>query len=282
MIAPGASLNSALRTVGKSLAAISPTARLDAEVLLCHVLGRNHAHLRAWPEKLLQPEQARQFSDLAARRLNGEPVAYLTGSREFWSREFRVTPEVLIPRPETELLVELALERIPSGQPARIADLGAGSGVLAISLALERPRAEITAVDFCPHALAVARDNARRLGAANVHFHQSDWFAALPAGRFDLIVSNPPYVASNDPHLSEGDLRFEPRVALSSGADGLDAIRRIIAAARDWLAPDGVLLLEHGHKQAPAVQFLLTACDYRDIASRADLQGHPRVTLGRA
>lgn len=281
MSAP-ATIAAVIREAAGALALACDTPHLDAEVLLSHVLNKSRTYLRAWPEKELSSEQAARFFALVERRAGGEPVAYLTGTREFWSRQFRVTPDVLIPRPETELLVELALERLPAGQPFRLLDLGTGSGALAVTLALERPLAEVVAVDFCPRALDVARSNALRLGAANVRFVLSDWFSTLAEAAFDLIVSNPPYVASEDPYLRQNGLPFEPITALTAGTDGLDAIRRIVPAALFRLAPGGTLLLEHGYDQATAVQNLLAEAGFHAIASHADLQGHPRVTLGGA
>jgi release factor glutamine methyltransferase len=218
-----------------------------------------------------------------AQRLQGRPIAHITGRREFWSREFQVTPEVLIPRPETELLVELALARIQPEQTARIADLGTGSGAVAITLALERPKASVTALDLSPAALRIAEANAARLGAGNVRFVESDWFAALPAAEsFDLIVSNPPYIAESDPHLGLGDVRFEPPMALASGPDGLDAIRHIVGQALARLNPGGWLLFEHGYDQSAAAQGLLKAAGFQAVGSFADLQGHLRVSGGCA
>ncbi|BBL69754.1 peptide chain release factor N(5)-glutamine methyltransferase [Methylogaea oryzae] len=262
------------------LAPTSDSPRADAEILLAHVLGKGRTYLFAWPEKQLEPEQESLFLDLIARRQTGEPIAYLTGTREFWSREFLITPDVLIPRPETELLVELALDRIPQDQACVVADLGAGSGAIAVTVALERPKARVWASDISGAALAVAKANAERQGARNVEFVLSDWLDGLPPLPYDLIVSNPPYIAEHDPHLAEGDLRFEPTGALASGPDGLDAIRRIAADARGRLKPGGALLLEHGYDQAEAVQALLCGLGYRDVASHRDLLGHGRVTLG--
>lgn len=269
-----------LRQAAETLAATSYSPRADAEILLAHVLGKSRTYLFTWPEKQLEPEQEKCFRELIARRQAGEPIAYIVGAREFWSREFLVTPDVLIPRPETELLVELALERIPQDRPCLIADLGAGSGAIAVTIALERPQATVLASDISAQALTVAKANAERLGARNVEFVLSDWLDGWPPQRFDLIVSNPPYIVEGDPHLAEGDLRFEPAGALASGKDGLDAVRRIAADARQWLKPGGALLLEHGYDQAEAVQALLREFGYTDVASQRDLLGHGRVTLG--
>lgn len=264
------------------LAGSTPTAALDAEVLLMHCIGRERAYLRAWPERLLNQGQADRFLDLVNRRRAGWPVAYLTGEREFWARPFRVAPGVLIPRPETELLIELALDLLPVDAGRDILDLGTGSGILAITLAAERPTAHVTAIETSSVAIGVARDNARRLNAQQVRFIQGDWFTPLaPTERYDLILSNPPYIAEADPHLGQGDLRFEPPGALASGPDGLDALRAIIIDARQHLKPSGVLLLEHGWDQAGKLARLLAAHGYCDISQHADLQGHPRATMAR-
>ncbi len=266
----------------QQLAASSDSAALDAEVLLMHVVGCDRSHLRAWPEKPLTQAESDQFRHLIERRQTGWPVAYLTGEREFWSRSFEVAPGVLIPRPETELLVELALERIPANTAVDLLDLGTGSGILAITLAAERPRAGITAIDASAAALAIAARNARRHGLLHLRLLLSDWFAALdPAQRFDLIISNPPYIAAADPHLSHGDLRHEPRMALASGAEGFDALDTLIAGARQHLKPDGWLLLEHGFQQAEGVAKRLRQAGYGQITHHADLQGHWRATVAR-
>lgn len=256
-------------------------ARLEAQILLGHALGQVRAWLIAHAADALTPAQAGQFLALLQRRLGGEPVAYLLGEREFYGLAFRVTPAVLIPRPETELLVELALARIPAGRPWRVLDLGTGSGAVAVALALQRPAAEITAVDQSAAALAVAEDNAARLGTRNLHFLHGDWYAPLGEARFELIVSNPPYIAAADPHLTQGDLRFEPAVALASGADGLDDIRRIVAGAAAHLAPAGWLLFEHGYDQAAACRQLLVQAGFQQVASAADLAGIERVSYGQ-
>jgi len=252
----------------------------EARLLLGHVLGRSAAWLEAHRDAALPAGAAAQLSALTERRAAGEPVAYLLGHREFYGRSFGVTPDVLIPRPETELLVELASEKVDAGRTAAILDLGTGSGCLAITLALELPRARLTAVDVSPAALAVARSNAERLGA-RAAFVASDWFAALPAQRFDLIVANPPYVAAGDPHLTEGDLRFEPLGALTDHADGLAAIRRIVAEAPRWLGVGGWLLLEHGYDQQAAVRSLLEDAGFGSIEQHRDLAGIVRASAGR-
>jgi len=262
-----------------SLCGSSETPRLDAEVLLMHVLRRDRAWLRTWPEQRLAPAAAERFQSLLEQRRAGIPIAYLTGEREFWSRGFAVRPGVLIPRPETELLVELALDRIAPDRPARILDLGAGSGILAVTLALERPLARVTAIDLSPEALEVARENAARHRVGNLLLVRGDWLESIvPARCFDLIVSNPPYIAEADPHLRQGDLRFEPAFALQSGSDGLDALRRITDTARPRLRPGGLLLLEHGYDQAGALRGILDGFGYADIVHHPDLQGHPRAT----
>ena len=285
MVTAGAgqeTLAAALAFGNHRLRETSDTAALDAEVLLMHVLDCDRAHLRAWPEKPLTPAQASDYAALIERRREGWPIAYLTGEREFWSRPFRAAPGVLIPRPETELLIELALAALPADRPADVLDLGTGSGIIAITLAAERPQTRVVAVDVCPEALAIAQANAERLGANNLRLLQGDWLTPLPPNeRYDLIVSNPPYIAENDPHLRRGDLRHEPGLALASGADGLTALRRIIAEARVFLKPGGALLLEHGYDQADAIGALLRASGYGEITHHRDLQGHRRATMAR-
>jgi release factor glutamine methyltransferase len=255
--------------------------RGDARVLLCHVLRCESAYLAAHPEALLTPRQAADLAALVARRAAGEPVAYLMGEREFFGHRCKVSPAVLIPRPETEGLVERALEHIPAGQPSTVLDLGTGSGCIAISIALARPQAQVHAVDRSPEALNVARENAARLGAENVRFAMSDWFSSLAGESYDVIVSNPPYVAADDPHLNEGDLRWEPALALTAGGDGLDAIRHIAARAPLHLCAKGWLFLEHGFDQAPKVRRVLQGAGFADVASTTDLSGIERVTGGR-
>lgn len=252
----------------------------EARLLLGHVLERSAAWLIVHDDQVLDEDELLAFASLAARRAGGEPVAYLIGHREFFGREFAVSPSVLIPRPETELLVEIVLAGVGAGGTAKILDLGTGSGCLAVTLALEIPQAQVTAVDASEAALRIARKNAERLGA-QLRLLQSDWFAALAGERFDLIVANPPYIAAADPHLAAGDLRHEPPAALASGSDGLDAIRRIVAAAPAHLAPGGRLWLEHGYDQGDAVRELLAAAGLADVEQRRDLAGIMRVSGGR-
>lgn len=247
----------------------------EVKLLLRHVLGCAPADIAAHPERLLTPDESERFATLVTRRAGGEPIAYLTGCREFYGRNFQVTPAILIPRPETELLVEVALSKVSRGDTPRILDLGAGSGCVAITLALELG-CEVTAVDVSADALAVARNNAARL-RGDVAFVESDWFSAVE-GEFDLIVGNPPYVAEGDSHLEEGDLRFEPPRALACGPDGLSAIRRIVADAPRHLATGGSLFLEHGYDQAEAVCALLAQAGFEGIEQHRDLAGIVRVS----
>ena len=257
-------------------------APIDAQVLLAHVLGVERAWLAAHATDALPMSSTERFLALARRRRDGEPVAYLVGSREFWGLSLAVDPSVLIPRPETETLVEWALERLPRGRAVRVLDLGTGSGAIALALARERPDAEIVATDRSAEALAVARANAERMKLANVHWLQSDWYRQLADrdGRFDLIASNPPYVAVGDPHLREGDVRFEPPFALAAGIDGLDALRIIIDGAHERLVAGGSLVVEHGYDQADAVRGLLRAAGLSALESRRDLAGVLRVAAG--
>lgn len=270
------SIDSALR------GARSRLAPGEAELLLMHVLERGHGWLYAHGRDPLPAAAATRFGRLVERREAGEPVAYLTGRRGFWSLDLRVGPDTLIPRAETERLVELALERLPAGTPGRVADLGTGSGAIALAIASERPRLQVVATDASAAALGVARDNAVALGLANVEFRHGDWFAPLVGERFRLVASNPPYIARDDPHLARGDLRHEPARALASGADGLDDLRVIARAAGAHLEPGGWLLLEHGHDQGPAVRELLRAAGFLEVATATDLEGRDRVGLGRS
>lgn len=257
------------------------TAQLDAEVLLAFILGKSRAHLHTWPERELDSAAWRRFQDLVERRSSGEPVAYLTGQREFWSLNLKVTRDTLIPRPETELLVELALAALPADRPGRVADIGTGTGAIALAIARERPQCTVVATDVSGPALEVARGNAERLGIHNVKFRLGELCEPLCGEAFDMIVSNPPYVAAADPHLMQGDVRFEPTGALVAGPDGLDVIRRLVLCARELLAPGGLLLLEHGYDQAAAVQEVLTRHGYHDIVSHRDTAGCSRAASAR-
>lgn len=253
---------------------------LEARLLLEHASGLSRTRQAAWPETELDASVAEAFRELVRRRLAGEPVAYLIGLREFFSLEFEVSPAVLIPRPETELLVELALERLPLDEPSSALDLGTGSGIIPVSLRKHRPQLAMYALDISETALAVAQRNAER-HQTPIRFARSNWYAALGEERFDLIVSNPPYIAAGDPHLVEGDLRFEPAGALSDGADGLLHIRQIIAGAARHLQPGGWLLFEHGYDQAAASRALLQAAGFQQVRSWSDLADIERVSGGR-
>ena len=252
----------------------------DARVLLRTVLRVSDAHIAAHPEQQLTDSQRADYLAWVERRRAGEPVAYLTGEREFYSLAFKVTPAVLIPRPETELLVEAALEHMPADDPLRVLDLATGSGCVAVTIAGQRPRAKVTATDISRDVLALARENAARHGAS-IEFVESDWFAALSGRRFDLIVANPPYVAEGDPHLNEGDLRFEPRPALVAGTTGLDCIEVIAEQAPRHMVPGGWLVFEHGYDQGPCSRALLAAGGYQEIVTLRDLAGMERVCGGR-
>ncbi|RLJ16982.1 peptide chain release factor N(5)-glutamine methyltransferase [bacterium endosymbiont of Escarpia laminata] len=258
------------------------SSQLEAAALLCHLLEKPRSYLYAWPEKMLDSAQYQAYQALLQRRRRGEPIAYITGRREFWSLELEVTPDTLIPRPDTELLVELALTHLPQKGPCRIADLGTGSGAIALAIASERPDCGIHATDRSSAALAVARKNGEKLGFDNMHFHQGSWFEALPGhDRFRLILSNPPYIPNDDPHLAQGDLPSEPQEALAAGPDGLNDIRKIATGAHNHLQPGGWLLLEHGFDQAAAVRELLRGAGLTEVQSHRDLAGHERITEGR-
>jgi len=255
--------------------------RLEAELLLAEVLGKGRTYLFTWPERALTPQQEQAFRGLLQRRLAGEPIAYILGHREFWSLQLQITPAVLIPRPETELLVELALDAFPPQQPIAVADLGTGSGAVAAAIAHERPHWSVWATDTSDAALAVAKENFRRCGLDKVETRQGAWCAALPQQkRFELIVSNPPYVPDQDSHLEQGDLPHEPRSALAAGPDGLDEIRRIIAQAPDHLSAAGLLLLEHGFDQGERIRGLLRQAGFTKVRTHHDLADLDRVSGG--
>lgn len=255
--------------------------RVDAEILLAHALGKPRSWLIAHADDTVDEAAASAFRALVERRAAGEPVAYLTGRRGFWTLDLEVTPATLIPRPETELLVELALARLPANGHPRVADLGTGSGAIALAIARECPHADVLATDASAAALTVARRNAESNRIGNVTFAEGNWLAPLGGARFELIVSNPPYIAADDPHLAQGDLRFEPASALAAGRDGLDDIRRIVADARAHLEPAGWLLFEHGWDQGAAVRALLQAAGYREVFTARDLEQRDRVSGGR-
>lgn len=276
----GSTLQSLLDRASRQLGAASETATLDAEVLLCHCLSKNRSFLRAWPEHQPSAEQAAQFQCLVEQRAQGTPIAYLTGEREFWSRQFKVAPEVLIPRPDTELLIELSLARLPIGRPGRIIDLGTGSGIIAITLAAERPLLRVTATDISAAALAIAEHNAAQLNTHNVSFLLSNWFENIGTTGFDLVISNPPYIDAHDPHLRQGDLRFEPQSALISAENGLHDIQVLAEQARSYLVDGGHLLIEHGYNQQSEVQAIFAKLHYQDVTTHLDLSGNPRVTSG--
>lgn len=271
-----ATIESLLRT---AVLPDSPSAKLDAEWLLAAALGKPASYLRTWPERDVPADCEARFAADLERRRRGEPVAYILGRQGFWSLELEVAPHTLIPRPDTELLVETALQLLPS-TAVEVLDLGTGTGAIALALAHERPTWRVTGVDRIAEAVDLARRNAQRLRLDNAVFCESRWFSALGEQRFALIVSNPPYIRARDPHLQEGDVRFEPSSALVAGDDGLDDIRQIIASAPNHLLSEGWLLLEHGYDQAPAVRELLAESGFVDVQSRRDFGGHERISLG--
>lgn len=260
----------------------SSTPRTDAEVLLAYVLAKSRTYLYAHPETLLTKPQLQTFQQLVAKRSLGTPVAYITGTREFWSLPLKVNEETLIPRPETELIVELSLTLLKDKPGARILDLGTGSGAIAVALAKERADWQITACDCSEGALQTAEANATHLGLMNIYFYHSDWFSAIETPEtFHAVVSNPPYIAANDPHLSEGDVRFEPQLALIGGLNGLSALEHIIQHSIARLEPDGLLLIEHGFDQKLAVTSMLNDYGYQEVNCWQDLQGNDRVSSGK-
>lgn len=275
------SIEQLLKQATLQLADIHESAQLDAEVLLAHVLEKDRSYLRAWPERTISTEELSRYKTLLTRRAAGEPIAHLTGWREFWSLQLAVTADTLIPRPETEHLVELALEKIPLNTRWQIADLGTGSGAIALAIASERPECTLVATDQSEAALAVARNNAKRLGLNNIEFRQGDWLAPLKEQKFELIVSNPPYIPETDPHLQLGDVRFEPQSALTSGKQGLDDIETIARESRQHLKPGGWLIIEHGYDQGVEARAILESLSYHHVSTGRDLQGQDRLVLGQ-
>lgn len=273
-------IKQALRHAIHLLASTSPSPRIDAEALLVHTLNVSRTYLYTHPEHLLTSQEASRYQSLIEQRLNGHPVSYLTGFREFWSLPLHVTQDTLIPRSETELLVEITLKQLAKLSDATVLDLGTGSGAIALALASEQGNWRIFATDASQAAVAMARENATHLNLSNVTVLQSDWFSSIPHRLFDAIVSNPPYLAMDDPHLQQGDLRFEPQDALVSGHDGLSDLTKIIKDSHSRLVPGGSLLVEHGFEQGPAVAQLLQQHGYEHIQCWQDLQGHDRVSGG--
>ena len=274
-------LNDAIVAATAQLKNSSPTPALDAQVLLAHSLGQDRTYVIAHARDDLDTDTQKRFEQLVTKRLGGTPVAYLTGKQEFWSLPIMVTVDTLIPRPETELLVELALEKIPEYENSSILDIGTGSGAIAIAIANERENASVVASDSSAQAIEVAMRNANQLELDNIKFVEGATFDPLVNKIFDLVVSNPPYVPENDPHLTQGDVRFEPRSALAAGHDGLDVIRQIVEQAIDYLVPQGWLMIEHGYDQESAVEKLFERAGFEEIECYRDLSGQPRVTIGR-
>ena len=262
-----------------ALEGVSDTPRLDLEVLLCHVLGKPRSYLFTWPEQVLDENLAKHFNGLLKRRADGEPIAHLTGQKEFWSLSLEVNATTLIPRPDTELLVETALSLLDKPN-AHVLDLGTGTGAIALALASERPNWQIIAVDTVPEAVALAEKNRQRLGLDNVRMMRSNWFKDVAQQKFDLIVTNPPYIDADDYHLKQGDVRFEPGSALVSGNNGLADIELIISGAKNYLIDEGYLLIEHGYQQAEAVRTLFKNEDFFQGTTERDMAGLERLTFG--
>jgi len=271
----------ALNWATQELNSIHDSAKLDSEVLLTYTLQKDRSYLYTWPENEVTQEQLLQFKKLIEKRKSGNPVAYLLGNKEFWSLNLKVTPNTLIPRPETELLVEHALTLIPNNETWTIADLGSGSGAIALAIASERPQCKIVATDQSVAALEIAEKNAQSNNITSITFIKSNWFESLTKQQFNLIISNPPYVSDEDPLLLQGDVRFEPSSALASGADGLADIRIIIKNAKHYLIKEAWLLLEHGFEQHEQVQTIFKDNNYKNISTINDLSGHPRVTFAQ-
>ena len=254
-------------------------ASVDANVLLAYVLQCNQTHLLTWPEKQLTVEQQQQFEQAVEQRKNGKPVAYITGQRGFWSLDLQVNEATLIPRPDTECLVELALDKIQANQT--IVDIGTGTGAIALALAAEQPSTSLFACDFSAAALVVAQQNAKLNNIDNVQFLHTDWLTSFAENSIDMVVSNPPYIEADDPHLQQGDVRFEPLTALASGEDGLDDIRQIVKQASYCLKPQGWLLIEHGYHQSEQVQELFAQAGFVEVTAHQDFGGNDRVVQGQ-
>lgn len=278
----GYTIEQVIQIASDALFGLSESPKLDAELLLCHVLDCQRTYLYTWPEKVLENTQVLAFRELFQKRQKGHPIAHLIGEREFWGLPLKVTTDTLIPRPDTETLVETALSLLPAGlQSPKILDLGTGTGAIALALKSEQPNAQVTAIDFSKEALEVAKTNSEKLNLT-IKTIQSSWFESLPAGeKFDLIASNPPYIEEHDEHLSQGDVRFEPITALTSGKDGLDDIRLIAQQAKDYLLPAGWLILEHGYNQGQAVREILAGNGYQAIKTRQDYAQNDRITFGQ-
>jgi len=274
-------IQSLLTESSQQLQASSDSAQIDVEILLCHILKKDRSHLRAWPEKQLTNEQFKQFQSLFQKRLQGIPIAYLTGTREFWSRDFITTPAVLIPRPETETLIELCLGLVQNNPSTTLLDLGTGSGIIAITLAAEKQNIQITAVDKSDDALFVAKQNAILNQTPQISFIQSDWFTQIPKQKFNFIVSNPPYINPSDPHLQQGDVRFEPNSALVAQQHGLQDIIYIAQKGKAYLKQDAYLILEHGYDQKSAVHAILSENNYYNIHCLNDLSGQARLSYAQ-
>lgn len=274
-------INALLNHATDKLKDCSDSAALDAELLLCHILKKERCYLRAWPEKELDPLQIKAFQTLLTKRQQGQPIAYLIGVREFWSRDFYVTPDVLIPRPDTETLIEICLDLIKPNDTLKLIDLGTGSGIIAVTLAAERPQLQVSAVDISLAALKIAQKNAQYHHTPNINFIQSNWFNTIPIQGFDFIISNPPYIAKEDPHLSQGDLRFEPDNALSATQNGLADIISICQQSQAYLNTNAYLMIEHGYHQQEAVHHIFSQYHYHNIHCVHDLAGHPRVSYAQ-
>ncbi len=274
-------IKTALNWASSELSNIQHTAQLDAEILLAKSLNKNRSYLYTWPEQDLNAAQIQHFQEYINKRKTGIPIAYLLGNKEFWSLNFTVTTDTLIPRPETELLVEHALELIPKQASWQIADLGTGSGAIALAIASERQQCQITAIDKSNAALDIAIKNAHNNNISNITFIQSNWFERLTEQQFNIIISNPPYVANHDPLLLQGDVQFEPDSALKSGIDGLEDITKIIQQAPKYLLNGAWLLLEHGFEQHKLVQQLFKHCHYENIKTQHDLSGQARITFAQ-